>query len=180
MRLKAYPSMKELGGLYALTQRVSMVSKGPHRVSLDVRVQKETDVYLELCERHLLYDRSCQTAFVRVFPGKTAWQALTLLPGGPALAAGPWYAPCLGMLSLLIGNAGGVADFDNMRLIGPHREELLENGEFSRGLAHWFPAAQSYFVPWHMDNLFFEVLVERGWLVCCFWLRWWHMHYGIW
>lgn len=25
-----------------------------------------------------------------------------------------------------------------------------------------FPAAQSYFVPWHLDNLFLEVLVERG------------------
>jgi O-antigen ligase len=39
---------------------------------------------------------------------------------------------------------------------------LLENGQFSKGLAHWFPAAQSYFVPWHIDNLFLEVLVERG------------------
>ncbi|MBK5207304.1 MAG: O-antigen ligase family protein, partial [Polaromonas sp.] len=155
-------TMKTLGGQYALTQRVGMDFAGQHRVSLDVRVQKETDVYLELCERHLLYDGSCQTAFVRVFPGKTAWQALTLPLGGPVLAGGAWYAPRLGMFSLSVGNAGGAADFDNIRLIGPHREELLENGEFSKGLAHWFPAAQSYFVPWHMDNLFLEVLVERG------------------
>jgi len=59
-------------------------------------------------------------------------------------------------------NAGGVADFDNVRLIGPHRESLLENGDFSKGLVHWFPAAQAYFLPWHMDNLFLEVLFERG------------------
>jgi hypothetical protein len=155
-------TMKTLGGQYALTQRVSEVSKGPHRVSLEVRVQHQTDVYLELCERHLLYDGSCQTAFVRVLPGKTAWQALTLPLGGPVLAGGAWYAPRLDMFSLSVGNAGGVADFDNIRLIGPHREELLENGQFSKGLAHWFPAAQSYFVPWHIDNLFLEVLVERG------------------
>ncbi|MHB1247926.1 MAG: hypothetical protein ACYCZL_00705 [Polaromonas sp.] len=155
-------TIKTLGAQYALTQRVSPVSKGPHRVSLEVRAQKKTDVYLELCERHLLYDGSCQRAFVRVLPGKTEWQAFVLPLGGPVLAGGAWYAPRLGMFSLSVGNAGGVADFDNIRLIGPHRDELLENGEFSRGLARWFPAAQSYFVPWHMDSLFLEVLVERG------------------
>ncbi|WP_293604768.1 O-antigen ligase family protein [Polaromonas sp. UBA4122] len=155
-------TMKTLGGQYALTQRVGIDFAGQHRVSLEVRVKHQTDVYLELCERHLLYDGSCQTAFVRVFPGKTAWQAITLPLGGPVLAGGAWYAPRLGMFSLSVGNAGGVADFDNIRLIGPDREELLENGEFSKGLAHWFPAAQSYFLPWHIDNLFLEVLVERG------------------
>lgn len=155
-------SRKELGGLYALTQRVDKISDGPYNVSLAVRVQQEAKVYVELCERHLLYDGRCQAAFIRVLPGKSAWQALALPLRGRDFAGRPWYAPRLGMLSLSIVNAGGVADFDNVRLIGPHREELLANGNFSKGLAHWFPAAQSYFVPWHMDNLFLEVLVERG------------------
>ena len=153
---------KVLGAQYALTQRVTMASIGPHRVSLEVRVTKQADVYLELCERHLLYDGTCQTAFLRVFPGKTAWQAFTLPLDGPASLGGPWYAPRLGMFSLSVGNAGGVADFDNILLTGPQHEKLLENGGFSSGLAHWFPAAQSYFVPWHLDNLFLEILVERG------------------
>lgn len=155
-------TMKVLGGQYALTQRVSMVSKGPHRVSMEVRVKNQTDVYLELCERHLLYDGRCQSAFVRVFPREAGWQIITLPLGGPVLSGEPWHAPRLGMFSLSVGNPGGVADFDNIRLIGPHREELLENGGFSRGMARWFPAAQAYFVPWHLDSLFLEVLVEQG------------------
>jgi len=155
-------TMKILGAQYALTQRVGMDFSGQHRVSLEVRVRNQADIYLELCERHLLYDGRCQRASVRVLPGKTAWQALTVRLRGPVLAGAAWYAPRLGMFSLSVGNAGGVADFDNVRLIGPNRQELLENGGFSRGLAHWFPAAQSYFEPWHMDNLFLETLVERG------------------
>ena len=135
---------------------------GPHHVSLRVRVQEKTDVYLELCERHLLYDGSCQAAFVRVFPNKTAWQTLVLPLDGPALSGGPWYAPRLGVFSLSVINAGGVADFDHLRLIGTQQEELLGNGEFSKGLVKWFPAAQFYFLPWHIDNLFLEVLIERG------------------
>lgn len=155
-------TLKTLGGQYALTQRVGLDAAGQYRVGLDVRVQKKADLYLALCERHLLYDGHCQTAFVRVFPGKIEWQTLNLPLHGQALAGGAWYAPRLGLFSLSLGNAAGAADVDNVRLIGPHRQELLGNGGFSRGLAHWFPAAQSYFVPWHMDNLFLEVLVERG------------------
>jgi hypothetical protein len=155
-------TLKKLGGGYAGTQRVANVSGGPYRVSLDVRVHSPADVYLELCERHLLYDGSCQGAFIRVLPGKTEWQNMVLPLRGAALAGGPWYAPRLAMLSLSVANAGGAADFDNVRLMGTHPPQLLENGDFSRGMAHWFPAAQSYFVPWHIDNLFLEMLIERG------------------
>lgn len=155
-------TLKTLGAQYALTQRVGIDRAGQHRVSMDVRVLKKTDVYLALCERHLLYDGNCQMAFARIVPREKEWQTLSLPLEGQALTGGAWYAPRLGMFSLSVGNAGGVADFDNLRLTGSNRQELLENGEFSRGLAHWFPAAQSYFVPWHMDNLFLEVLIERG------------------
>lgn len=155
-------TMDELGGLFALTQRVPTLWAGRHRVSLNVRVQKETDVYLALCERHLLFDGNCQAAFIRVLPLKTSWQTLVLPLQGPALGGGPWYAPRLGVFSLSVVNAGGFADFDNVRLIGPHGQELLGNGNFSQGLAHWLPAAQRYFLPWHIDNLYLEVLIERG------------------
>jgi len=68
----------------------------------------------------------------------------------------------LSMLSLSVVNAGGAADFDNVSLIGAYPAQPLENGDFSGGMAHWFPAAQAYFLPWHIDNLFLELLIERG------------------
>lgn len=153
---------KKLGGQFALTQRVADIPNGTHRVSLDVRVQRQTDVLLELCERHLLYDGHCQTAFIRVVPRKTGWQNMVVPLASDGLTGGPWNAPRLAMLSLSVVSAGGVADFDNVNLIGPHTRQLLGNGNFASGLAQWFPAAQSYFVPWHIDNLFLEVLIERG------------------
>ncbi len=176
-------TMNELGGLYALTQRVPMLLTGRQRVSLDVRVKKETDVYLALCERHLLYDGGCQAAFIRVLPAQTSWQTFVLPLIGPALAGGFWYAPRMGVFSLSVVNAGGVADFDNVRLIGPQREELLGNGNFSQGLSHWFPAAQRYFLPWHIDNMFLEVLIERGvaglLLLAVLWgYALWHLVFG--
>ena len=47
-------------------------------------------------------------------------------------------------------------------LAGTDGRPLLRNGDFDRGLAHWLPAAQSYFVPWHIDSLALESLIERG------------------
>jgi hypothetical protein len=176
-------SRKSLAGGYALTQRVTDVPVGQLWVSMQVRAQVRTDVYIDLCERHLLYDGNCQGAFVRIAPDKQAWQTLVLPLRGPPLSGGPWHAPRLHMFSLAIANAGGHADFDNVRLIGRSGPLRLENGDFSQGLAHWFPAGQSYFVPWHMDNLFLEILVERGGLGLLLWLvmmhlALWHLAFG--
>lgn len=155
-------TLKTLGGQYALTQRVRHLSKGPYHVSMDIRVHKDTDIQVELCERHLLYEGLCQRAFVRVSPLDSGWQPWVLPLLGTALEGSPWYAPRLALLSLSVANADASADFDNLRLFAPHQPGLLENGDFSQGLAQWFPAAQSYFLPWHIDNLFLEMLVERG------------------
>ena len=160
--LQGPPSRHELGGLYALTQRVALTSWGASRVSLDVRVLKETDVVLKLCERHLLYNGHCQTARAHVRPTGSEWQTLQLSLSGQPFRARPWYAARLGLFSMSVLNAGGVADVDNVQLLDAWQQALLENTDFSYGLAHWFPASQLYFLPWHIDNLLLETLIERG------------------
>ena len=150
-----------LSGLYALTQRVALRS-GQYRAAFDVRVSFQADVYLQLCEMHLLYARNCQTGFVRLGPGGSHWRRLAVPLLGPMLDRGPLWSPRLGVFSISVLNAGGAAEFANFSLIDPDRTEALFNGDFADGLARWFPAAQSYYVPWHIDNLYLEVLIERG------------------
>ncbi len=152
----------ELGGAFALTQRVGELAQGRYQVTLEVRVPAPTGLTVALCERHLLYERRCQRAFVRLSPKSTGWQTVTLPLWGPALSTGAWYAPRLAMLSLAVPYAGGSVDVDNVQLQHAVQAVALENGDFSKGLAHWLPAAQSYFVPWHIDNLYLELLIERG------------------
>jgi hypothetical protein len=160
--LRSAENLDDLGGSYALTQRVQAESAGGYRVSMAVRVQEPTDLYVALCERHLLYDRACQDMLVTVLPGKTAWQTMAFPLRGPPLDGGTWYAPRMHMFEISVASPGGAADIDNLGLTGDRARSLLENGDFSRGLAQWFPAAQSYFLPWHIDNLYLEVLIERG------------------
>ncbi len=164
----------ELGGVFELTQRVNLTQPDGYRVRMDVRVTRETRFELFLCERHLLYDRTCQAAFVRVKPdqaaGPAAWQHLTLPLEGPALGQERRLAPRLKMFSISVIDAGDVAQVDNIALLSRDSKDLLTNGDFSADLSHWFPAAQGYFVPWHLDNLYLELLVERGVMGLLAWL----------
>lgn len=161
--LRGPATNERLGGQFALTQRVAVEGGPAPVVRLDVRVRKVADVQVELCERHLLYDGRCQVRFVRVFPVSAGWQVLEFALQGPALGAGAvWRGGRSHVFSLSVVNAAGVADIDNVSLSGASARRILRNGDFSGELAHWFAAAQSYFLPWHIDNLFLELLIERG------------------
>lgn len=164
--LRGPPTRAELGGSFELTQRVQSAAPKLHRVHMDIRVEKEVQLALYLCQRHLLYDRYCHAGFTRVKPvnvmGKPIWQSINVPLRGDTLEASPWYAPRLLLFSVSVVNAGGAADIDNLTLQGQSAPSGLRNSDFSAGMAHWFPAAVSYFVPWHLDNLLLEVLVERG------------------
>ena len=156
---KAGSSLK---GLFALTQRVALRPGSPSVVEFDIRARATTDVYLRLCEMHLLYSRNCQVAWLRVKPGDADWHHLVAPLRGPELDVGPPWASRLGVFSIAVVNAGGVAEFGRFSLIGPDAIQALANRDFSHGMAHWFAAAQGYFVPWHIDNLYLELLIERG------------------
>lgn len=155
-------SRPRVPAMFALTQRVGLRPVLPYEVAFDVRATTQSDLYVRLCEMHLLYPRNCQAAFVRVPPGEGEWRRVAVRLRGPLLDVGHAWAPRLGVFSMAVLNAGGAAEFDNISLVGPDRAEALANRDFSRGLARWFPAAQGYYVPWHIDNLYLEVLIERG------------------
>lgn len=154
-------TQKRLAGQFALTQRVCKQPEGLHLVRLDVRARTATDLQLEWCARHLLYDADCRTATLHV-EADPAWQSVELPLVGVAATQDAWHAPRLALFALSVIDAGGEADVDNLHLIGAPMEELLSNGDFSDGMARWLGSAQSYFLPWHIDNLFLELLIERG------------------
>lgn len=150
-------------GSYALTQRVGALSGGPHWVQLRLRAPRRTTLTVELCERHLLYDRQCQVTRVGLSPSPAGdWFTVRLPLIGADFSPSPWYAPRLAMLALSVRQAGGQVELDQISLWSRTGEVSLRNSDFSQGLTRWFPAAQSYFVPWHIDNVYLESLLDRG------------------
>ena len=66
------PRPLEQFGSMTLTQRVALQPAPSHRATFQVRAKVAADVYVRLCEMHLLYPGRCQSAWVRVSPGGSA------------------------------------------------------------------------------------------------------------
>jgi hypothetical protein len=161
-RISGPPTDETIAGLYSLTQPVALGAPEQYHLGLVLRVAEATKLAVDFCEQHLLYERLCQGRLINVEPHDGAWQSIATTLHGPPLSRGPWYAPRSGVLSLSVNNVGAQVDLRRVSLSGPNAREALSNGDFSRGLEHWLPLAQFYFLPWHIDNLFLELLIERG------------------
>jgi hypothetical protein len=151
-----------LGGLYALTQRLGSGAPGVSGISMRIRVKERVGVYVELCERYLLYDGRCKVGLMQVEPHDTQWQVVDMPLGGNELTPDGRHAVRPIVLAISVVNPGGVADIDDVVLSGRRLESTVRNGDFSDAMTRWLPVAQHYFLPWHIDNLFIEMLVERG------------------
>jgi len=68
----------------------------------------------------------------------------------------------MGVFAIGSASQGGRFDVDNVVLRDARGRELLANGDFSRGLAHWFFTSDRSHLPWHVKNLFLHVLFEQG------------------
>jgi hypothetical protein len=149
---------------FGLTQRVPLVSQGQYRARIRYQTDAPVVLLLSVCERHLLYDFRCQWKHVRPEAAVTdarAWHEIPL-PGQVFADAGPAVALREGMFAMTVLSTGQDARIHAVELIDPLGRQVLRNSAFSDGLSHWFPAAQGHFKPWHMDNLYLEILIERG------------------
>ena len=147
--------------MFALTQRVDASPDTRHRFTADLLAATPTNLVVQVCERHLLYDWDCQGKLLLV-PAAAGWQRVSVWLDGEPFSRRPWYAPRLAMFSVSVANSAGSITMANLGLATGDGKALLANGDFSHGLARWFPAAQYYFLPWHADSLYLELLVERG------------------
>jgi hypothetical protein len=159
VEVKGPESLPRLGGLHGLTQSVPL--RSAYRVLFTARTSRTTNLWVRVCETHLLYDYACHSATVTI-EGTQTWSRVQLTLAGPPLTGGEGLVPRRGVFALSVLNAGGRVELDNMALESGDDSALLRNGDFTKRLAHWLPVAQYHFLPWHIDNLYLELLIERG------------------
>ena len=160
-------SNPELGGLFSLTQGVDYSKVAVYSVSLRVRAKTESDVRLTVCEKHLIYEANCHYRFIKIRPMPDGqWQTLTIALRGRPQGQSTGSLPRFGVFSISVINAQGVLTLQkvglNSTLGGVGGKEILKNSDFSHGLSSWFSSSQSYYLPWHIDNVYLELLIERG------------------
>lgn len=162
LRLLAAPGNPRLRGKFALLQRVPDPSPGMHLLTIELRAPRLAIVDLGLCRTHLLYAETCLRRQLVVPAGGEQWHSFRVpLPVDERLfPRSAW--PRLAFLDLRLYGLADFVDIDELDLVGPEKRHLLANGNFSDGLARWFFAGHHYFLPWHVDNLFLEIVIEQG------------------
>lgn len=159
--LSGPPRRNTLAGSFGMGQRVaSGGSGGGYQVEFDAQAFVGTVLGVSVCDKHLLYEAACVATEVAIKPAAN-WQHVTVALAGNELNSGPWYATSHRVFSLSVLRAGQAVAVDNVTLASGGRQQLV-NGDFSAGLARWFLNGESYFVPWHIDNLAVEVLIDQG------------------
>ncbi len=159
----AGPARSGMRGELALVQRVPLASGGAYKVRLGVEVPGAARMAVRLCEQHLLYAFQCQTRIAHVVhrDARVAWLELALqgpdfVP--PRVLSGVPY----GILSITVLDPGKSVGLHAIELLDPYGRQVIRNPFFLLGESYWNFIVDGNFLPWHMDNLFLELLVERG------------------
>ena len=144
-----------------LLQRVPLVT-GNYTLNFDLRAPRFARVSVGVCQQHLLYVAACTRQVVVVTDGEARWRHFSLpLDFRSELPDRRW-VPALGFLAVHLEGGADFVDVDNLGLLDGRGRQLLANGSFTSGLGQWYFAARHYFLPWHVDNLFLEVLIDQG------------------
>jgi hypothetical protein len=144
-----------------VSQRVAAVN-GTYRVTFDARADRQVRFHLEVCEQHLLYWFGCAIKEQGVGAKPGQWQTFEVELDGRELTGGRWYAPRLAFFSMAVASLGQRVEVDNVRLVGPAGRDLLINGDFSGDMARWFVISERVHLPWHIKNIFLNVLFDQG------------------
>lgn len=150
------------GELFRVAQRMSVVPAGTYTLTLDARAAEATGLHVEICEKHLLYIGRCAMRTMEVTPSKAGWQKLVVPLDGSVFTGGPWYAPRLVFFSIAVLSKGHLIAIDNVQVIGPDGTSRISNGDFSAGMAHWFFTSDKHHLPWHIKNLYLDLLFDQG------------------
>lgn len=164
VRLQGPQADSELVGRLALARRVPLLP-GRHVVQLTLSASATTSVRFRLCERHLLYELRCQTAEGVVQPGPTktyTWplsgDELTPLAGAARYREG--------MAMLAVTQTNRAVDVWAWEIRHASTNKIWQRADFSGGYRGWYSVSTGYFRPWHADNIWMELWVERGLLGC--------------
>ncbi len=162
LRLAGPTSRFGLGGLFALTQRVTIDPGQPWQLDLQARAEHASALYVEVCERHLLYAGTCRGQIQAVPASDGRWLPIQAQLDDEGNSGDRWSAARPQVLALTVLTPGTTVEIDAIELQAGKSGNSIANGHFADGLAGWLPLAQYYFLPWHIDNFILEILIERG------------------
>ncbi len=159
-------SRLRLGGgdsLY-INQRIDLPRDAGYRLKFRARAAEEAAIAVFVCEKHLRYSYGCVSTGVPVPASSAAgtWHQVewSFSPRGenrfPGLQRGL-------TLALAYHKGSGPVEITDFLLVDEDGREYLRNGDFSRGMDHWYMSTDNL-LPWRIENQWLQVWFELGWV----------------
>lgn len=150
------------GDMWRVLQILPMDASGPLTFRADVRLQKDAVLYVEVCDRHLIYASACSTSHITLKAGPEGWQAVKMQLAEHKAAAGEMGMPRMRWFGMGVLSNYSLVEVDNIRLEDGSGSSLLRNGDFSTGGGYWFFSSDRDHMPWHVNNLLMSTLFDQG------------------
>ena len=155
----------DAGESIGVEQFVAIEPGQKYWLKFDVRPSHaNTKVTVPICEKWLLTSFQCVNPSIDLGSQKATWRSVELQVDTRDFALRPWPMGRPVKLSLMHSLANSTLDFDNLHLLSENGTDLLQNGDFSQGLDHWFfSVAGTLHAHWRTHNLFVGTLFDQGW-----------------
>jgi hypothetical protein len=125
-------------------------------------IKPNSQLTVSICEKWLLTSAKCSSEVVN-FNGDGNWQPVQIRISSGDVGQGPWYARRPIKFSLYNTSPMATVDLDSIRLTSDVGQSLLENGDFTNKLDHWFFSVDND-LPWHIWSMPLQILFDQGWL----------------
>lgn len=160
-----------------LGQRIDLPAGGGYLFSMDYRTRAEAArLYLRVCRRNIIqlmeWNPECRTFSKTVSSTQGKWEHMDwrfdigdLGSGYSRLGRRPLTLEIMNRRDYeLMFKPIALADFDNIDIQDEFGNSLVDNGDFSKGMDHWFPYCDFNHLPWHIKNIWVDLYFEQGFL----------------
>ena len=150
------------GEILRISQRIDVPAPGPVEVRLMARTKGPSGLHVEICVKHLLYDAGCAAKHTKIPDTAGRWQPVAVLLPAVPQPSGAWYVPRQVTFSIATTQADGLTQVDRLQATATDGQQLLTNGDFENGMAHWFFTSDRNHMPWHMKSMVMHLVFEQG------------------
>ncbi|QPK63662.1 VanZ family protein [Methylomonas sp. LL1] len=159
------------GDALFIGQYVAMQPHQKLKLSIEVRSPEQNAVLsVPICEKSLQYSFRCVSTEIKVVSAQ--WQRIVKdidsgdLGASSSDIANGWPSRPVQLALYAGGDVGKIVEVDNLSLQDAKGNNLISNGDFSAGTDRWYFSTEKH-NPWHIFNIWVQVLFDMGWLGLC-------------
>lgn len=159
------------GDALFMGQYIDLQAHQQLKLSVDVRSPgQNAALSIPICEKSLQYSFRCVSADINVTSSQ--WQHVEKVMDSADVGAispdiaGGWLTRPVQLALYAGGDAGKIVEVDNLSVLDAQGKNLIRNGDFSTGADHWYLSTEKH-NPWHIFNIWVQVLFDMGWLGLC-------------